>query len=118
MICENREKFSISQIMIDRSLIQDSKGKYIFTIDSYTSSEQFSCDVRLNSIAVKTNDDIESSISSSSAPSSSGNEPYNRTKKSSGGLSVGAIVGIIVGSVVVLSDIVVFMVRSKKELFH
>ena len=88
---------------------------YIF-IESYTSPEQFSCDISLNSIALKTNDNIESPSSSSSVPSSSGNEPINRTKKSSGGLSAGAIAGIIVGSVVVAA-IVVFIVLIKKGTF-
>ena len=117
MTCENREKFTISQIILDRNLIHDSKGNYLFIIESYTSPEQFSCDISLNSIALKTNDNIESPSSSSSVPSSSGNEPINRTKKSSGGLSAGAIAGIIVGSVVVVAAIVIFIVLIKKGTF-
>ena len=122
MTCENREKFSISQIMIDRSLIQDSKGNYIFTIDSYTSPEQFSCDISLNSIAIKTNEEIKpsSSIPSSSSPSSSSGkeEPYydNRKKKSNNGLSAGAIVGIIIGCVVVAAAVIIVIMIMKKRI--
>ena len=118
MTCENREKFTISQIILDRNLIHDSKGNYLFIIESYTSPEQFSCDISLNSIALRTNDNIESpSSSSSAAPSSSGNEPINRTKKSSGGLSAGVIAGIIVGCAVVVAAIVIFIVLIKKGTF-
>ena len=123
MTCENREKFSISQIMLDRSLIQDSKGNYIFTIDSYTSPEQFSCDISLNSIAIKTSEEIKpsSSIPSSSSPSSSSSgeeEPYynNRKKKSSSGLSAGAIVGIIIGCVVVAAAVIIVIMIMKKRI--
>ena len=120
MTCENREKFSISQIMIDRSLIQDSNGNYIFTIDSYTSPEQFSCDISLNSIAIKTSEEIKPSSSiPSSSPSSSGKEePYynNRKKKSSSGLSAGAIVGIIIGCVVVAAAIIIVIMIMKKKI--
>ena len=122
MTCENREKFSISQIMIDRSLIQDSKGNYIFTIDSYTSPEQFSCDISLNSIAIKKSEEIKpsSSIPSSSSPSSSSGkeEPYynNRKKKSNNGLSAGAIVGIIIGCVVVAAAVIIVIMIMKKRI--
>ena len=108
--------------MIDRSLIQDSKGNYIFTIDSYTSPEQFSCDISLNSIAIKTNEEIKpsSSIPSSSSPSSSSGkeEPYydNRKKKSNNGLSAGAIVGIIIGCVVVAAAVIIVIMIMKKRI--
>ena len=121
MTCENREKFSISQIMLDRSLIQDSNGNYIFIIDSYTSPEQFSCDISLNSIAIKTSKEIKpsSSIPSSSSPSSSSGkeEPYynNRKKKSNNGLSAGAIVGIIIGCVVVAAAVIIVIMIMKKR---
>ena len=122
MTCENREKFSISQIMLDRSLIQDSNGNYIFTIDSYTSPEQFSCDISLNSIAIKTSEEIKPSSSipsSSSSPSSSSGkeERYynNRKNKSSSGLSAGAIVGIIIGFVVAAAAVVIVIIIMKKR---
>ena len=112
--------------MLDRSLIQDSNGNYIFTIDSYTSPEQFSCDISLNSIAIKTSEEIKpsssipsSSSSSSSSPSSSSGkeERYynNRKNKSSSGLSSGAIVGIIIGFVVAAAAVVIVIIIMKKR---
>jgi len=97
MTCENKDKFGISQIILDRSLIQDSEGNYIFIINTYTSVEQFSCDISLNSIKTE-----ETPNPSSSTPSASSSIIYRRSKKSSGGLSGGAIAGIVVGCVVTI----------------
>ena len=50
MTCQNKEKFSISKILIDRQAIQDSEGNEIFIVYSFTSPEQFACDISLNSV--------------------------------------------------------------------
>ena len=109
--------------MLDRSLIQDSKGNYIFIIDSYTSPEPFSCAISDNSIPIKTSENNPSpstpSSSSSSPSSSSGKEVqyyYSRNKKLSGGLSAGAIVGIVIACVVALAAVIIIIVLMKKGI--
>ena len=50
MICQNSDKFGISQIRIEKNIIQDSEGNSIFKTNCYSSAEQFSCDISLNSL--------------------------------------------------------------------
>ena len=52
IICQNSDKFQMSQIRIEKSLVQDSEGNNIFQIKSYSSPEQFSCDISLNSLKI------------------------------------------------------------------
>ena len=45
MICQNSDKFSFSKIIIETSIIYDSKGKMIFKINKFNSPEKFSCGI-------------------------------------------------------------------------
>jgi len=117
MTCKNREKFAISQIMLDRNFVQDSEGNYIFIIDTYTSPEQFACDINPDSI--KPANETMNPSPSSSEPSSSDNEAKDRHsfhKKSSGGLKGGAIVGIIIGCIVAVAAVVVIITLMRKGI--
>ena len=122
MTCENADKFDMSQIIIDRSLIQDSDGNYIFVLDSYTSAEQFACEISPNSVKItdssstdnsdSTSSDSTSDTDSKKSDESEGNN-FSRSKKSSGGLSGGAIAAIAVACVVAVAVIGVLIALIK-----
>jgi hypothetical protein len=50
IICENREQFKMSQIIISRSVIEDYKGNPLFILREYTTPESIECDISLNSL--------------------------------------------------------------------
>ena len=127
MTCENSEKFDISQIIIDRSLIQDAEGNYIFIINSYSTAEQFACDISLNSVKlnttnIETSNSTTPSDSSSTSSTSSPTSPvaqtdahnYIKTRKSGGSLPEGAITGIVIACVVAVAAIAIIIALIKK----
>ena len=115
MKCENGEKFDISQIIIDKSLIQDSGGNYIFTINSFSTADQFACDISLNSIKIDDDGDLENSSSTvdilSDSISVTDSLYPRRPRKTKEGLSRGAIAGIVIACVFVIAavGIVIFL---------
>ena len=113
MTCENRDKFDMSQIIIDRSLIQDSEGNYIFTLDSYTSAEQIACDISLNSVKITESSSTTDSSDDSEFEDSIGNN-FSKSQKSSGGLSGGTIAAIAVSCVaaVVITTVLIVLVKK------
>lgn len=112
MICQNSDKFSLSQIRIENGIIKDSEGNSIFKINSYSSAEQFSCDISLNSMK-NTNPENNKTVT----------EPVKTTKRyffrlwstNGSGLSGGTIAAIIITIVLVLIAIVIFVVLFEKR---
>ena len=119
IICQNKDKFDISQIRIEKSLIQDSEGNNIFQIRSYTSPEQFSCDISLNSLIIT---NPENSISEQEVqepeqePDSTKKGSYLKFWRKSGGLSGGVIAAIVIPIVLVVIVLVVVFLLMKKGI--
>ena len=132
MTCENSEKFDISQIIIDRSLIQDSEGNYIFIINSYSTSEQFACDISLNSVKLNTtniestNSTTPSDSSSTTSPTSSPTSPvaetdipyYIKPRKTGGSLPGGAIAGIAIACLIAVAAILIIISLLRKGVIR
>lgn len=104
MICQNKEKFSISQILIDRQAVQDSEGNEIFIINSYTSLEQFACDISLNS--------VNATKIPTNGTEGVGHQMMTKTKKK--GLNGGAIAGIVIASVAIVAIVAGLIILGKK----
>ena len=121
IICQNKDKFDISQIRIEKSLIQDSEGNNIFQIRSYTSPEQFSCDISLNSLIIT---EPENTIPEQEVkePEQEPEQEPESTKKSfslrywgkSNGLSGGTIAAIVIPIVLVVIALVIVIILMKK----
>ena len=121
IICQNKDKFDISQIRIEKSLIQDSEGNNIFQIRSYTSPEQFSCDISLNSLIIT---EPENTIPEQEVkePEQEPEQEPESTKKSfslrywgkSNGLSGGTIAAIVIPIVLVVIALVIVFILMKK----
>ena len=121
IICQNKDKFDISQIRIEKSLIQDSEGNNIFQIRSYTSPEQFSCDISLNSLIIT---EPENTIPEQEVkkPEKEPEQEPESTKKSfslrywgkSNGLSGGTIAAIVIPIVLVVIALVIVFILMKK----
>ena len=120
MTCENSEKFDISQIIIDRSLIQDSEGNYIFIINSYSTAEQFACDISLNSVKLNTTiiestnsttpSDTSSTTSSPTSPVAETDIPYFiKSRKTGGSLTGGAMAGIAIACLIAVAAILIII---------
>ena len=104
MFCQNRDKFYIREILIERQIIQDAEGKEIFFIDSYTLPENssFYCDISVKSETYTTQEK---------------NSSKKYYTKKDGGLSTGALVAIIICVVAVIGIVVLLIIclsrRSK-----
>jgi len=119
--CHNKEKFDISTIMFEQSLIKDSEGNYLFNLNSYTNQKQFACDISVNSIlpSSKTNEgNTNNTNNNTNSTEKEPNKPdedestdkakrYNKGyfKNGSSGLSGGAIAAIIICFIVILAII-------------
>ena len=108
MICQNSDKFDISQIMIAKSFVKNSTNNFIFVINSYTSPEQFSCDVSLNS------------VKSTVADNENNNKYYRYNLKATNtNLSAGAIVAIIIPIIILIIALIIILVLMRKgKLFN
>lgn len=110
---ENREKFDISQIIMDKNLIQDSAGNNIFFINSFCTPDMFSYDISLSSLKnqIKYSEPILSSITTPTTTKII--IPTNKIatdmpeihKSKNWGLSGGAITGIVIDSVVIPQEL-------------
>ena len=106
MKCQNKEKFDISSVVFEPSVIQDSNNKEIFKLDSYYNQKRFACAMSVYSETPENED----------SGNSTDFHNHIATKKSSGGLSGGAIAAIVICSVVALAivaAIIFYLTRSK-----
>ena len=122
MICQNSDKFDISQIMIEKSIIKDSEGNSIFKINSYNSAEQFSCDISLNSLKKTEPEKNETIPKSNSEPISEpeANKTTNGNSfriwlRSGSGLSGGAIAAIVISLVLAIVAVIIALIFLKKQ---
>ena len=109
MTCENREKFSVSQILIERNVVQDREGNDLFIINSITNLEVFECDISYNSILI-------SNDSNNITKTENENKKHiGKRKNHSKGLSVIAIIIIVIIFVLVIFGILVLVIRDMKR---
>ena len=103
MECKNKEKFDISPILFEQTVIQDSKGMEIFILRNYTNQKSFRCIINVNS----------------ESPIKVNNERYNAPikKTNSNGLSKGAIAAIIICSIIGLAIVAAIIALGKNGTF-
>ena len=107
IICQNKDKFDLTQIRIEKCIIQDSEGNNIFQIRSYTSPDKFSCDIR---------QEPEKEPEKEKEPESAQKGSYRRFWGKSGGLSGGAIAAIIIPLVLVVIVLAIVIILMKKGI--
>ena len=105
MTCENKEKFAVSQILIERNVVQDQEGNDIFIVNSYTNLEVFGCDISYNSIINDNSNEQTEKIS------------YLKYRNTKNGLTGGAIAGIIIACIAVIAAIIIVVVLANKGIF-
>ena len=115
IICQNKDKFDLTQIRIEKCIIQDSEGNNIFQIRSYTSPDKFSCDISLNSLEI-TNPENSIPKQEVQEPESAQKGSYRRFWGKSGGLSGGAIAAIIIPLVLVVIVLAIVIILMKKGI--
>ena len=109
VVCENTEKFYMSNILIERQPIQDSEGKEIFIIDNFESTNEFACDISINSPSINSSNGTTDRESTDQTPNK-----FYFNRKNSSGLTGGAIAGIVIAIVVVLLATSVLIILGKK----
>ena len=109
MTCANKEKFDVSQILIERNIAQDKEGNDIFIINSITSLELFGCGISNDSVPApeKSNNETEPEINTDK-------HIYER-KKNKTGLSGGAIAVIVIISIIVITGIIILVICIKNK---
>ena len=109
MTCENREKFAVSQILIERNVVQDKEGNDLFIINSITNLEVFECDISYNSILI-------SNDSNDITKTEHENKKHiGKRKNHSKGLPAIAIIIIVIIFVLVIFGILVLVIRDMKR---
>ena len=129
IICQNKDKFDLTQIRIEKCIIQDSEGNNIFQIRSYTSPDKFSCDISLNSLEItnpensipkqevqEPEQEPEKEPEKEKEPESAQKGSYRRFWGKSGGLSGGAIAAIIIPLVLVVIVLAIVIILMKKGI--
>ena len=131
IICENKEKFGMSQIVIDRSIIEDYEGTPLFILEQYTSRTSIKCDISLNSVRSEPEPSnppspspIPSPQYSSMKPSDTSDQDGNMgtaahlvSKSKSGGLSSGTLAVIIISIIAAIAAIIVIIVLKRRGAF-
>ena len=125
MDCNNKEKFDISQVLFEQTIVKDKEGKAIFLLNSYSSLRSFGCAISPKSVPAKTestpggNSNANPSSSSASSSSKINSGEINRAirKTGSSGLSGGAIAGIIIASIAVIAVALGLIILAKNGTF-
>ena len=109
MTCANKEKFDVSQILIERNIAQDKEGNDIFIINSITSLELFGCGISNDSAPApeKSNNETEPEINT--------DKHIYKRKNNKTGLSGGAIAVIVIISIIVITGIIILVICIKNK---
>ena len=118
----------MSQIVIDRSIIEDYEGTPLFILEQYTSRRSIKCDISLYSVRSEpepSNPPIPSPIPSpqyspSDTPAQDGNvgtAAHLVSKSKSGGLSSGTIAVIIISIIAAIAAVIVVVVLKRRGAF-
>ena len=109
MTCANKEKFDVSQILIERNIAQDKEGNDIFIINSITSLELFGCGISNDSVPApeKSNNETEPEINT--------DKHIYKRKNNKTGLSGGAIAVIVIISIIVITGIIILVICIKNK---
>ena len=121
MDCQNKEKFSISPIIFESTVIKKD-GKDIFLLSNYSTPEQFSCIISTASEEARAPTSIPISTPDSSiTPGEDEGKRVGHTRyysnSSSKGLTGGTIAGIIIACSAAVSIIAALIVLIKKGVF-
>jgi hypothetical protein len=113
MECQNKEKFTTSQILFEQSTIKDINDNPLFILDSYTNLKSFACDISEKSVLPKddtknntdkTKDNDNNNNNNGGENNENNSEKYHKYyKESSSGLKGGAIAAIIISIVAALA---------------
>ena len=121
MDCQNKEKFSISPIIFESTVIKKD-GKDIFLLSNYSTPEQFSCIISTTSEEARAPTSTQTPTPVSSTTSGEdegkiGEHTRYYSNSSSNGLTGGAIAGIIITCSTAVAIIAALIVLIKKGVF-
>ena len=105
MTCQNTENFYITQVFIERQVVQDSEGNEIFFIENFINPEQFSCDLSIN-LNTKIRENNNSVVQQ---------KYYNRSKDGLNGAHIALIVIIPLIAILLTVIISVNIIKKKKK---
>ena len=128
MDCQNKEKFSISPIIFESTIIKKD-GKDIFLLSNYSTTDQFSCIISTaseearapssntpTSASTQTPTPVSTTTPGEDEPKSVGHNRYY-SNNSSKGLTGGAIAGIIIACLAAVAIVAALIVLIKKGVF-
>ena len=121
MDCQSKEKFSISPIIFESTIIKKD-GKDIFLLNNYSTTDQFSCIISTASEEARA-PTLPNTLPSTQTPtpvsSTTPGVGHNRyySNNSSKGLTGGAIAGIIIACLAAVAIVAALIVLIKKGVF-
>ena len=121
MDCQSKEKFSISPIIFESTIIKKD-GKDIFLLSNYSTTDQFSCIISTASEEARA-PTLPNTLPSTQTPtpvsSTTPGVGHNRyySNNSSKGLTGGAIAGIIIACLAAVAIVAALIVLIKKGVF-
>ena len=119
MDCQNKEKFSISPIIFESTIIKKD-GKDIFLLSNYSTTDQFSCIISTASEEARAPTSTPTPVSTTTPgedEAKSGGYTRYYSNNSSKGLTGGAIVGIIIACLAAVAIVAALIVLIKKGVF-